>query len=714
MSLGSKSSSLSSHYNREEMARAFEKVGLKRGDVVFSHSNVGYFGYPEEGRTGEAVFQTILGAFEDVLGDEGTLVVPTFTYSFSKGEPYDPEHTPSTCGVFTEMLRKHPEAHRTRDPIFSVAALGGRARELTADVSVECFGLDSFWDRFFKADGVICNLNFDAFSSFIHYVERRLGVPYRYDKLFTGEFVLQGRVTKGAAIFFCQDITNPDTVSAFEPFDEMARQQCVVRTSRLGKGAIAGITAADTYRVVEEGLKSNPWLLTEAAKTGISPTLSRPANTVRFGVSMPEDASMDQMIQSLWALPRDLVSDGYDAALEALAQQVPMTVHEYPTGTSCWTWIVPERWTCQEAYVETIDGRRIFSYADNPLHVASYSQPFEGEVSREELFEHLAVHRDLRDAVPFRYLYHQRNWQLCCSQKTKDALNDDAYRVVIRADFCYGTLKGGEVVVPGESEECITFCAHLDHPAQADDGLSGVAVGIEVMRALWDRKDLRYTYRMLIIPETIGSIAYLSHHEDLIPLMKGGVFLEMLGLDCPPALQLSHQGDTDFDRCCVAALKDFDPDGWTGDFLQIVTNDERQFNAPGVRVPMVSLSRVVQPCGGNDPCFPEYHTHLDSPELVSSKRLEESRDLVLHIVDCWEANRVPVTKFKGEVFLSRHGISFDFSSDPEASRALFDVMFALDGDRSILDIAEKCDIPFGQARTIVERFYESGLIEYRG
>src|SRR5262249_29488780 len=185
---------------------------------------------------------------------EGTLVVPTFTYSFCKREPFDPDQTPSTCGAFTDYVRCQPGARRSEDPIFSVAALGARAEELTAEVPAECFGQNSFWDRFLQADGLVCNLNFDAGSTFIHFVERCLNVPYRYDKLFTGTFVRRGHASKGAAIYFCQDLSNAQTAAAFEPFDTLAREQGLARTVRVGRGAVLGIRAAETYDLIENEL----------------------------------------------------------------------------------------------------------------------------------------------------------------------------------------------------------------------------------------------------------------------------------------------------------------------------------------------------------------------------------------------------------------------------------------------------------------------------
>ena len=103
-------------------------------------------------------------------------------------------------------------------------------------------------------------------------------------------------------------------------------------------------------------------------------------------------STMIELIHETWFLARELVSDDYDQALYRLAREVPMTVHEYPSGTQVWTWTVPEKWTCHEAYLETLDGRRIIDRADHPLHVVSYSLPYEGVVERGELLKHLHTH----------------------------------------------------------------------------------------------------------------------------------------------------------------------------------------------------------------------------------------------------------------------------------------------------------------------------------
>jgi aminopeptidase-like protein len=247
-----------------------------------------------------------------------------------------------------------------------------------------------------------------------------------------------------------------------------------------------------------------------------------------------------------------------------------------------------------------------------------------------------------------------------------------------------------------------------------NDDLTGVVVGIKVVQELLQQENLRYTYRLLIVPETIGSVAYLSHQAGLIPDMIGGLFLEMMGLENPHALQRSFAGDTEVDRVLIQTLKEFDPKGWIGAFRTVVGNDERQFNAPGVRVPMLSLSRVGREKHLGWPYYPEYHSSFDTPSLASTKCLSESRDLVLRMIDAIEGNQIPVNRFQGEIFCSRFGLNRDAYSDPEGNRAFFDILFLIDGSRSVSEIARICSVPVESVKGIVEKLCECGLVGYAG
>lgn len=705
-------------FDQSQLLEALRSVGIAPGDILFVQVSLDALGRPRGCETEEEAWAMLMRTLRESVGASGTILVPTYTFSFCRQEEFDLLATPtaggpwSTSAGFLEFVRRAPGAVRSRDPIHSVAGLGPRAKELLRDVPNTCFGPGSVHERLLRAGAKVCTIGVGLDeATFRHHVEEVVGVPFRFKKLFTGR-IRENRTARKTGWVYNVRILAPEAWPDGSRLAARARETGRCRVAAVGAGEIAAIDCRELFDLTESVLLEDRWS-TARGPAGDPVALERARVGSRsFEVRLRPDSSMAEMVEALWQLPRDLISDGYDAALRALGDVLPVKVDEYGSGTECWSWIVPEKWTCREAYLETLDGKRLFSYADHPLHVVSYSLPFEGVVSREELDAHLHVHGKIPEAIPFIFKYYERDWGLCCSRKQKEDLRDDSYRVVIRTDFSYGTLKVGEVLIPGESDETFVLCTHLCHPGMFNDDMSGVAVSVAVARELLRRPKRRYSYLLLIVPETIGSVAYLSRHADLIPRLKGGLFLEMLGLPYPHALQLSFSGDTQVDRSLALALKDFDPEGWTGPFRTIIGNDERQFNGPGVRVPMLSLSRV-RPSTHPDWPYPQYHSSHDVPDADSVDRLAVSRDLVLKMVDALEGNRVPVNRFQGEVFCSRYGIHIDPYTNPEGSRSLFDVMFLIDGTRSIVDIASACGVSFESVRQTVEELARHGLVGYR-
>jgi aminopeptidase-like protein/aminoglycoside N3'-acetyltransferase len=705
-------------YALSDLIEAFRKTGIERGDTVFVHVCLDALGLAKVAPDSRDRSELLMQALHEALGWAGTILVPTYTFSFCRQEVFDVQQTSTTGGDwstsadFLEYFRKLPGVVRSIDPIHSVAGLGPRASEILSNLPHTCFGEDSVHARLLQAEGRICMMGVGLHeSSFRHHVEEVARIPARYRKLFTGYLRDRGQLRKLGWLYNVRNLSEncyPDG----ERLEQLARSSGTCAVARVGRGEVLGIAARDYYDLTIGELARDPWCTVKGPAADPVELEENRTGKRTFQIGLPPNASMKEMLDGLWWLPRDIISDGYDAALESLAGQLPMTIHQYPSGSECWSWVVPEKWTCHEAYLETLEGKRLFSYADSPLHVVSYSLPFEGEVTRDELMNHLHVHPRIPEAVPFIFKYYERDWGLCCSKRLKDSLTEERYRVVIKADFSYGMLKIGEVVAQGSSDECVIICSHLCHPAMFNDDMSGVLVGMSVMSELLKRKDLRYTYRYLILPETIGGVAYLSHNEDLIPKMKGGLFLEMLGLDNPHALQFSFDGDTEIDRCFKLALSTNDYHGWTGAFRTVIGNDERQFNAPGVRVPMLSLSRVL-PHSAPDWPYREYHSNFDNPGLGSIKRLEHSRDLVLDMIDTLEANLVPVNNFKGEVFCSRYGLFVDGYFNPEGHRQLFDIMFLIDGTRSVAEIASACGISFNAVKNVTDELNRHGLVRYQ-
>ena len=239
-------------------------VGIKPGDILFGHSNIGFFGFPEEGRNPQLVADVILEAIFDVIGSGGTLVVPTFSYSFGKKEIFDLEFTPGIGGPFAEAVRIRPGAVRSLDPSASVAALGARALELCSNAPENSHGPDSFFDRIWKANGKVCNFNFNATTTFTHFTERVLQVPYRFDKTFEGVVRAQGREEKRKSTIFVRKELIPETEFAYERFDRLAVESGLCLKAKVGRGFIKCMAVRDQFDLIERNIGQDPNFLTRA------------------------------------------------------------------------------------------------------------------------------------------------------------------------------------------------------------------------------------------------------------------------------------------------------------------------------------------------------------------------------------------------------------------------------------------------------------------
>jgi len=410
---------------------------------------------------------------------------------------------------------------------------------------------------------------------------------------------------------------------------------------------------------------------------------------------------MYDLIKDLYFTRRDLISDGYDEALAYISKIIPLKIHNIPSGTKCWTWTVPKKWSISDAYIE-VDGKKLLDLNDHPLHVISYSLPINKIVNHKELMNHVYSNAKRPNSIPFQFKYYEQDWGFCIEHNKISNFSHEKYHVVINSQYTDGFLKIGEISIKGSTDETIVLVAHLDHPAMANDDLAGVAVLVDVVKELLNNNNLYYSYKILFLPETIGSIAYLSQNENLIPKLKAGIFLEMLGNDNEFALQFSRQSNTILDKIARNILKSKYPNFSQGEFREVIANDEMVFNGPGLDIPMISLSRWP---------YPEYHTSDDNLSIISSEKLEASKNIILEIIETLEQNYCPKRKFVGPPFLSGYGLWVDWQDDLAQNLLLEKIFMEFEGDKSIIDIAEQFDLPFKKVYDYVNKFVDVGLVE---
>ncbi len=423
---------------------------------------------------------------------------------------------------------------------------------------------------------------------------------------------------------------------------------------------------------------------------------------------------LKEILSQIYPLHRTLASEDTDEALAIVNAHMPegvnMRVETYAPGTPAWTWRVPERYLVHEAYLEYESGENVVDFHDNPLHLVSYSLPVDRLLTWEQLEPHLHSDPQRPAAIPWVFKYYERDWGFCLPHEIYLKLDRDVrYRAVIRSEYISDPDQGFRVssgllesAPAGTDMGEMIVCAHICHPMQANDDAAGVVSAIGLARRLAESPlppgsmDVRF----LFCPETIGTIAYLAHHEDLIPRLKGGIFLEMTGNRGPLAWHRSRQGDSLLDRITAAVLPG--PDQLVRPFAAAPANDERVINGPGVDAPCISLNRWP---------YDEYHTSDDNPSIIHEEMLDEAAGVAEEIVRIFASNYVPRRTFKGPVFLSGHGLWVDWRQDWALNRAIERIMMMFEGEHTVFDIAQEVGLDYWTVREYVERFREKGLVE---
>jgi aminopeptidase-like protein len=412
---------------------------------------------------------------------------------------------------------------------------------------------------------------------------------------------------------------------------------------------------------------------------------------------------MHALASRLFPMCRSITGDGVRETLREVAEQIPLELHEVPSGTQVLDWTVPDEWNIREAHIATTDGRRIVDFGESNLHVVSYSEPVRAEMTLEDLRPHLHVHPERPDWIPYRTSYYTRDWGFCLRRNQIEALEDVTYEVVIDSTLAPGSLTYGECFLPGRSEDEIVLTTHVCHPSLANDNVSGIALLTEIGAALAELPR-RYSYRLLFIPGTIGSVTWLARNEDQVSRVTGGLVIACVGDSAPLTYKRSRRGDSPVDRAGAhvvgrsgGRVLDFVPWGW----------DERQFNSPGFDIPVGCLTRSLE---GE---FPEYHSSADDLELITADRLENALQSTLEILDVLEHNRTYRNLSpRGEPQLGRRGLYRGLGGpDPGTEQlAVLWVLNQSDGSHTLLDIAERSGLAFSDVDRASGALLEAGLL----
>lgn len=414
-------------------------------------------------------------------------------------------------------------------------------------------------------------------------------------------------------------------------------------------------------------------------------------------------AEMIELMRELYPIPRSLTGDGVRRTLARLSQEVPLEITEVPTGTRVFDWTVPKEWNVDEAWIADPDGNRVVDFADSSLHLLGYSVPVRERMSLAELKERVFTHPDNPSWIPYRTSYYNENWGFCLSQRRLDSLPDGEYEVHVGTRLEDGHVTYGEALIPGRTEDEFLLSTYICHPALCNDNLTGPILLAALAKRLAEL-ELRYSYRLLFSPATIGPLCWLSRHQDRVGWIKHGLVASCLGDPGGMTYKRSRRGDAEIDRAVEVVLRDSGREHTVLDWFPW-GGDERQFNSPGFDLPVGALSR--SPADK----FPGYHSSGDDFELVGAEWLDDSLATYLAVIDAVERNGTFVnTSPYGEPQLGKRGLYRAVGGGSSEEAAILWTLSLADGSNDLIGIAERSGLPFQAIREAADRLLEHDLL----
>lgn len=422
---------------------------------------------------------------------------------------------------------------------------------------------------------------------------------------------------------------------------------------------------------------------------------------------MDEGLRMYNLIKELFPICRSITGNGVRQTLNIISREIPeLKICEVPTGTKVFDWTVPKEWNITSGYIESLSGKRIIDFEKNNLHVLGYSLAIDRIVTKDELLQMVYTLPEQPDAIPYVTSYYKERVGFCMSEIQKNMLNEDSYHVVIKSTLEDGSLTYGELLIEGESKQEVFFSTYICHPSMANNELSGPGVAVELVKYIKSLPLRRYSYRIIFIPETIGSITYLSKNINYLKkYVIAGFNISCVGDDRTYSYIESPYADTLADKVAQNVLKFHYPDYKRYSFLQR-GSDERQYCSPGVSLPLCAI------CRSKYGEYSEYHTSLDNLSLVTQSGLQGAFDVYRKCVDAIEYNRKYESATICEPQLGIRGLypTISYKGSDKLVRNMMNFIVYADGEHDLIDISNKILIPIESLIPIVKKLTELGLI----
>ena len=408
----------------------------------------------------------------------------------------------------------------------------------------------------------------------------------------------------------------------------------------------------------------------------------------------------------LFPINRSITGNGVRQTLNYIKDIVPeMNIIEVPSGTKCFDWTVPKEWNCDDGYIIDPDGNKICDFKNNNLHVVGYSTPIDKEIEYEELIEHLYHIEDQPTAIPYITSYYSERWGFCLSSNKFKKLKKGTYKVKINSELKDGNLTYGEIKIKGESEKEIFLSTYVCHPSMANNELSGPVVTTALVNFVKSIKNRKYSYRIVFIPETIGSITYISRNiDEMKKNIIAGFNISCIGDDRSYSYIPTRYGNTLSDKVSKHILKNIDYVEYS--FLDR-GSDERQYCSPGVDLPIATICRTKYGA------YPEYHTSLDDLTVISPSGLYGGYDKIKKAIELLEMNNYYKVNVLCEPQLGKRGLYPTISTKTSGAvvATMMNFLAYADGSNDLIDIANIIGVQAEELFDIVHKMKVAKLIE---
>ncbi len=415
------------------------------------------------------------------------------------------------------------------------------------------------------------------------------------------------------------------------------------------------------------------------------------------------------LAKKLYPINRSITGRGVKKSLDLIKKKVPLEKKFFKSGKKVFDWIIPKEWNVKEAYIlDTKNNKKYADFSKNNLHLVGYSHAINKIIPLSKLKKHIHIDKANKNSIPYVTSYYKRTWGFCMSQNQLRSIKNKKYKVVIKSSLKDGVMDYGETLIKGKSKKEILFSSYICHPSMANNELSGPVIIAALIHYINSLKNKKYSYRFVLVPETIGSIAYINRNlKKLKKNVLAGFVINCAGDNRNYSFVQTPEKNTFADEIMNSSFIGLKKKSIYE--FKDRSSDERQYCHAGIELPICSYSRSK----AGSKTFPEYHTSLDNFSLVTKKGLEGSFEIFKNIVDALEFSPFPKAKTKCEPFLTKRNLYPTLSKKKNIDNGLknlLDIIAYSNGKRSVFQISNILNLELKTCLEILKKLKNHSLI----